>query len=39
MNVRLPVPMDNELWPFFLINILAVGSAVGVFWISKVRKW
>ena len=39
MNVRLPLPMENHLWPFFLINILAVGSAVGVFWISKVRKW
>jgi magnesium transporter len=39
MNVRLPVPMENQFWPFFLINILAVGSAVGVFWISKVRKW
>lgn len=39
MNVRLPVPMENALWPFYIVNILAVGSAVGVFWISKVRKW
>ena len=39
MNVRLPVPMENALWPFYIVNVLAVGSAVGVFWISKVRKW
>ncbi len=39
MNVRLPVPMENALWPFYIINILAVGSAFSVFWISKVRKW
>jgi len=39
MNVRLPMPMEGENWPFFLINILAVGSAIGVFWLSRVRKW
>ncbi|MFZ4597014.1 MAG: magnesium transporter CorA family protein [Terrimicrobiaceae bacterium] len=39
MNVRLPMPMENEHWPFYLINILAVASAIGVFWLSRVRKW
>jgi magnesium transporter len=39
MNVRLPVPMENAIWPFVLVNFLAIGSAIGVFWISKIRKW
>ncbi|MEI6033733.1 MAG: magnesium transporter CorA family protein [Verrucomicrobiae bacterium] len=39
MNVRLPIPMENDLWPFYLINILAVGAGVGVYWLSRVRKW
>ncbi len=39
MNVKLPMPMESELWPFFLINLLAIGSALIVFWISRVRKW
>lgn len=39
MNVKLPLPMEVEMWPFYLINVLAVGSAIGVFWLSRVRKW
>jgi magnesium transporter len=39
MNVKLPLPMDVDMWPFYLINILAVFSAIGVFWLSRVRKW
>jgi magnesium transporter len=39
MNVRLPIPMESEAWPFYLINVLAVGSAFFVFWLSYVRKW
>ena len=39
MNVKLPLPMEVEMWPFYLINILAVGSAVGVYWLSRIRKW
>ncbi len=39
MNVRLPLPGESEVWPFFLINVLAVGSAIAIFWISRVRKW
>ncbi len=39
MNVQLPMPMEKENWPFYTINVLAVGSAIAVFWISRVRKW
>jgi magnesium transporter len=39
MNVKLPLPMDEAMWPFFVINFLAVASAVAIFWISKIRKW
>jgi magnesium transporter len=39
MNVALPIPMEIEKWPFFVVNMLAVGSAVVVVWIAKVRKW
>jgi len=39
MNVQLPMPMERENWPFYTINVLAIGSAIAVFWISRVRKW
>jgi magnesium transporter len=39
MNVKLPMPMERELWPFYIINVLAIGSAIGVYWLSRVRKW
>lgn len=39
MNVKLPLPMDEAMWPFFVINFLAVASGVAIFWISKIRKW
>ena len=39
MNVVLPMPMDKEMWPFYVINIFAIGSAIGVFWLSRIRKW
>jgi magnesium transporter len=39
MNVALPLPGEQILWPFYLINILAVGAGLTVFWFSKVRKW
>ncbi len=39
MNVRLPMPMESAMWPFYLINFFAIGSAIGVFWLSRVRKW
>jgi magnesium transporter len=39
MNVKLPLPMEEAYWPFYLINFLAVASGVAIFWISKIRKW
>ena len=39
MNVVLPMPMDKEMWPFYVINIFAIGSAIGVFGLSRIRKW
>lgn len=39
MNVALPFPEEKFAWPFLLINVLAVGSAVAVFWISRLRRW
>ena len=39
MNVKLPLPMDEAMWPFFVIIFLAVASGVAIFWISKIRKW
>ena len=39
MNVRLPMPMENAMWPFYIINVLAIGSAFAIFWLFKIRKW
>lgn len=39
MNVRLPMPMETEIWPFLVINVLAIGSAAFVFFLSRWRKW
>ena len=39
MNVALPMPTESVAWPFFVINALAVFSAVVVFWISRMRRW
>jgi len=39
MNVRLPLPMENEPWPFYVINVLAIASGVFIFWLSRARKW
>jgi len=39
MNVKLPMPMEAEAWPFYVINSLAVGSVIGIFLLSRFRKW
>lgn len=39
MNVELPLPGSGQIWPFAIINAFAVGAAVIVFWISRVRRW
>jgi magnesium transporter len=39
MNVRLPIPMDDVGWPFWVVNVLALGGGAAIFWVSKIRKW
>ncbi len=39
MNVRLPIPMEDHWWPFYLINIAAFGSGGFVFWLWRMKKW
>jgi len=39
MNVRMPVPSDEPLWPFYLIIAIALASVIGVFALSRLRKW
>lgn len=39
MNVALPFPGEDVLWPFYVILALCVASAGTVFWLWRVRKW
>jgi magnesium transporter len=39
MNVSLPIPSEGVVWPFAIINALAILAAVGIIWLSKLRKW
>ncbi|MDD5199643.1 MAG: magnesium transporter CorA family protein [Terrimicrobiaceae bacterium] len=39
MNVKIPWQEHESLWPFFVINVLAAGSALAVLWLWRVRKW
>lgn len=39
MNVRIPVPQENMLWPFWFILALSAVSMLGVFWLWRVKKW
>ncbi|GAB4164434.1 MAG: magnesium transporter CorA family protein [Terrimicrobiaceae bacterium] len=39
MNVHLPVPMEMEWWPFYLILVLCMLSGGLIFWLWKVKKW
>ena len=39
MNVRLPIPMEDQPWPFWVINILALFAGGFVFWLWRVKKW
>ncbi len=39
MNVALPFPMEDRMWPFWLITLLAFGSGGFVFWLWRVKKW
>lgn len=39
MNVRLPVPGEEALWPFVMIMAMSAASAGFVFWLWKIKKW
>jgi Mg2+ and Co2+ transporter CorA len=39
MNVRLPVPMEEHWWPFYVIMILCIASAGFIFMLWRVKKW
>lgn len=39
MNVPLPLPEEQQWWPFWFITFLALASAGFVFWLWKVKKW
>ena len=39
MNVALPLPTEGQLWPFMVVNALAILVSVGIIWFSRFRKW
>ena len=39
MNVALPLPMEEALWPFWLIIILALTAGGVVFFLRRMNKW
>jgi magnesium transporter len=39
MNVALPLPTEGKLWPFMMVNALAILVSVGIIWFSRFRKW
>jgi len=39
MNVLLPVPSEEALWPFFLILALCTGISAFVLYLWRVKKW
>ncbi len=39
MNVALPLPMEEALWAFYLVIILALITGGAVFFLSRINKW
>ncbi len=39
MNVALPLPMEDALWPFYLIIILALITGGAIFSLRRINKW
>ena len=39
MNVALPLPMEEALWPFYLIIILALITGGAIFLFRRINKW
>jgi len=39
MNVRMPFPAEEHLWPFYVISLLAFGSFFGCLVLWRVKRW
>jgi len=39
MNVALPLPMEEESWPFVAIIIMSLMAAGSVLWLWRINKW
>jgi len=39
MNVKLPVPQEGAIWPFWMIISIAIASIITILTIWRVRKW
>ena len=39
MNVALPLPMEEESWPFVAIIIMSLMAAGAVLWLWRINKW
>jgi magnesium transporter len=39
MNVSLPLPMEEQWWPFWFITAISLASAGFVFWLWRLKKW
>ena len=39
MNVALPLPTEGAIWPFWLVNILALTAGGIIFFLRRMNKW
>jgi magnesium transporter len=39
MNVALPLPMEEESWPFVAIIIMSLMASGSVLWLWRINKW
>ncbi len=39
MNVMLPLPSEERIWPFYVILVLSGAAAASVFYIWRLKKW
>lgn len=39
INVPLPLPMEGQWWPFWIISLLAAAAGGFAFWLRRKKKW
>lgn len=39
MNVRLPIPSEEQAWPFYVILFLSGAAAASVLYVWRLKKW